>query len=100
MKRVLIFVGLKVAEVVAVIVCVCGFFWVGRLVLLPEGLWPQDPNGVDYFACWSLGFFSSVFIGFLVVLLFFFIRANWNWAGELANRRSIKNCGTAYKDDE
>ena len=89
MKRVLIFIGLKVAEVGSVGLVVLGVYWMGRVLTLTVGWEHGEGVGQNIL----IGLLSAVIVYALFVTVFLLgsgiwiiIRANWKKAGELAER--------------
>jgi len=86
--RVLIFIGLKIAEAAALAAAVVLCCVVGRVVFYH--IWKFDgPMGVgDYVFSGLAGLFSIVAVLYAVFCFGVFLQANWKWAGKLAERRN------------
>ena len=84
MKRVLIFIGLKVAEVAGVVAVAAACYIIGRCTIF-HGYPPE--GAVDVFMCALCGFGVCLFCITIVDLLLVVIAANWQWAGRLAKKK-------------
>ena len=91
-KRILWFIGLKIAELVALyVVAVMGPHWLGRLVHHWTGfLCEHDAAEPSCEPMWMIGVVSLVIacwvcaaLIFIIALLHTFIVKNWKWAGDL-----------------
>ena len=75
MKRVLVFVGLKVGEIIALAL-------LARFVFYPVGTWAEPTY--SWLAQTGIGCFLVIMFGGLAtivgLIIFAVIKANWNWA--------------------
>ena len=81
MKRILVFLGLKVVEIGAVVFIP---YWVGRFIC---GICPKFKTiGAPY---WLEGIFALAFFGagvIAVVIAISIVLNNWEWAGKITRR--------------
>lgn len=83
--RVLIFIGLKLAEIAGLCVAVCGLYFLG--LWNPAGVDMIEPNYFDFFMC-GLCYIVFCFVSVMVFMgICSVVKANWRKAGKLANRR-------------
>ena len=89
MKRILVFIGLKVAEIGGVVFVP---YWVGKLVIYIYNKVSPD-NWIGMRSClevYGTGFFSIlIFIGICSMIAVFclIIGQNWEWASKITKRR-------------
>lgn len=83
MKRVAVFIGLKMVEIVGVF----GGWWLMCLIGQPIDKWicKTNPNALMPF--WACGFHPTLIV-FVLVLVGMFFYANWKWAGRLSARKN------------
>ena len=94
MKRIVIFIGLKVAELIGVGL---GYLLLSGFGYFLMNLEPDETNP----ECWYsilyalIGLMCVVTIGLVLIILYFVItelipnwlESNWNWAGRLSSKR-------------
>ena len=71
MKRILVFIGLKIVEIAGIIFAP---YFIGL------GIFQHACSCVNKFTCWSYGLFMCILIALLIVLFGFLIKMNWEWA--------------------
>ena len=89
MKTVIIFIGLKLAEIAGVVVVVYGTYWIGKgMKSLVSNFFPHI-----YADGWSLLVVTGIMCIWLIVVLvliayglYLLIRANWRKAKELSKK--------------
>lgn len=82
MKKALIFVGLKITEVIGVVVVYSLLCIVGQGVQRLLGFSDRDPF-------WACGFFMCLVIAVLIVVIFMaylIIKANWGWTKKIEKK--------------
>ncbi len=75
--RVLIFIGLKIAEISIVLILLAVVF----AIMVGVTIWTFSP----YFWASVMAFVDTVLYCFLFCLLCWLIKLNWEWAGGIAN---------------
>ena len=80
MKRVLVFLGLKVAEVGAFIFIP---YWIAKL---GEKFGLNYPFADTLFDYWSIGFLMIIVPVGVIMVLLLVVLENWNWAGKITRR--------------
>ncbi len=78
MKRILLFIGLKIAEIAGVVFMP---YFIGlRVVTKWPGVWTDCP-------AWIVGFLTLFILFVACIGICGFIEANWNWAGKILKRK-------------
>ena len=88
MKRVLIFIGLKLAEIIVAFIVSFGFYYFGEVVLKIFGKESEFyVKGATEVLSWCLGLLTILMFVILVFGLYSWLKSNWKKAGEIARRR-------------
>lgn len=83
-KRILVFIGLKLLEIGGVAVVAVGFYWVGRCAdraLIGEFIPIEGPFYYVFYT--GLGFFATLIIALIAFGLALIVLDNWKKAGKI-----------------
>lgn len=86
MKRIVMFVVLKIAEVLAAWFCLITLpYWMGRK-WFTEGVESAIGFWAKGILMMLVGIFSLMLTGMVIALFVAIVRANWDWAGKLTRK--------------
>ena len=80
-KTIGIFIGIKILELLGLVVATFGIYWLGRFVFyLFDLTWKYKSIGI----IWITGFFTIIVIAFIITIIWEILKKNWEWAKRLA----------------
>lgn len=105
MKRIIIFVGLKIAEIIGVCIAAIVWYSVGKFTITKIWHFEWHDGVGEIMVSILLGFCVLVICGALIVLLIkliglipIWIKWNWKKAGEILKEKQTK-CGKEHKQN-
>lgn len=86
MKKIILFISLKIIEIIAIPVIPIA---AGELIYLGLSYWVKIPkfnfSSGYLFGTWLLGLFGSIVIIVMVAIVYFWFEVNWKWASNLSS---------------